>query len=352
MVHGSTAKQPYAEWEIEKTFLTHYIPYTSPSQLVFYTLRKDNTISWKGNFYSVPLGTYKGRGSKVSLSVENNYLLIKNMESVEICRHPIAAGKGLKIKNTDHSRDKSAVIKEMMELACSLLDHPEKGLQFLSAAKTAKPRYIRDQVILFRNVIEMGGIFSSLDQLILKAEKEAIGYMDYTINLLGTEAAHREQNDIKKRIKEARLPRSSDLAAYDYGFENGLSKTRLNQLRELNWLDQIYNIILMGPSGTGKTFLAAGLCSDAVQKGYKAYFRTMEELINMLKMKDFTKTAMAEYKRLSKASLIVIDDIMLFPVEKNQAVNLFNFINNLYEKTSFIITTNKKPTQWATMLND
>jgi DNA replication protein DnaC len=43
---------------------------------------------------------------------------------------------------------------------------------------------------------------------------------------------------------------------------------------------------------------------------------------------------------------------MLFPVEKNQAVSLFNFINNLYEKTSFIITTNKKPTEWATMLND
>jgi DNA replication protein DnaC len=199
---------------------------------------------------------------------------------------------------------------------------------------------------------KMGGIFSNLDQLILKAESEAIGYMDYTVNLFGTEATHREQNDIKKRFKAAKLPRSSDLTAYDHGFENGLSKTRLNQLRELNWLDQVYNIILMGPSGTGKTFLAAGLCSDALQKGYKAYFRTMEELINMLKMKDFTRTAMAEYKRLSKASLIVIDDIMLFPVEKNQAVNLFNFINTLYERTSFIITTNKKPTEWATMLND
>ena len=113
---------------------------------------------------------------------------------------------------------------------------------------------------------------------------------------------------------------------------------------------QIYNIILMGPSGTGKTFLAAGLCADAVARGYSAYFRTMEELINMLKMKDFTRTAKADYKRLLKASLIVIDDIMLFPIEKTHAVSLFNFINNLYEKTSFIITTNKKPTEWAAML--
>ena len=43
---------------------------------------------------------------------------------------------------------------------------------------------------------------------------------------------------------------------------------------------------------------------------------------------------------------------MLFPIEKNYAVSLFNFINNLYEKTSFIITTNKKPTEWAAMLDD
>lgn len=87
--------------------------------------------------------------------------------------------------------------------------------------------------------------------------------------------------------------------------------------------------------------MASGLCADAVDKGYRAYFRTMEDIVNMLKLKDMTRTAMADYKRLTKADLIVIDDIMLFPVEKNQAVALFNFINLLYESTCFIITTNK-----------
>ena len=53
--------------------------------------------------------------------------------------------------------------------------------------------------------------------------------------------------------------------------------------------------------------MSAGLCADAVVKGFSAYFRTMKEYINMLKMKDFTKTAMSEYKRLTKANLIVID---------------------------------------------
>jgi len=198
----------------------------------------------------------------------------------------------------------------------------------------------------------MSGMSAILDQALHEAETETASYLDYTIRLLKAEADHREQKDAQRRRKSARLPKASDLGTYDYAFDNGLPKSRLTQLRELDWLDQIYNIILMGPSGTGKTFIAAGLCADAVQKGYKAYFRTMDDIIGMLKMKDFTQTAKAEHKRLMNANLIVIDDIMLFPVEKPQAVALFNLVNQLYEKTSFIITTNKSPTQWAQMLDD
>jgi DNA replication protein DnaC len=65
-----------------------------------------------------------------------------------------------------------------------------------------------------------------------------------------------------------------------------------------------------------------------------------------------TRTAMAEYKRLMKADLIILDDIMLFPVEKSVANALFNFVNQIYERTCFIITTNKSPAEWAKMLDD
>jgi len=199
---------------------------------------------------------------------------------------------------------------------------------------------------------KMSGMLACLDQALREAETGSMSYLDFTIRLLESEALHREKKDAERRLKTARLPRSNDLNMYDYTFDNGLTKSRMTQLRELDWLDQIYNIILMGPSGTGKSYIAAGLCADAVQKGYNAYFRTMDDIISMLKMKDFTQSAKADYKRLMKANLIVIDDIMLFPVEKPQAVALFNLINQLYEKTAFIITTNKSPSQWAKMLDD
>lgn len=208
------------------------------------------------------------------------------------------------------------------------------------------------QIRHYCGLFKMKGLSTAVDALISQAEAQGMGYLEFTRALLQSEADHREQGALHNRLKMARLPRSHELTQYDHSVENALTKARLNQLRELHWLDQIYNIILMGPSGTGKTFLAAGLCHQAATKGYKAYFRSMEELTGMLKTKDFARSARAEYKRLLKADLIVIDDIMLFPVEKNEAVALFNFINQLYEKTSFIITTNKKPAEWAQMLGD
>lgn len=195
-------------------------------------------------------------------------------------------------------------------------------------------------------------IAQHFDDLLLEAETSKVSYLDYVYLLLEKEANVREQKNLERRIKTAKLPLNHNLNDFDYTAENGITKTQLSQLRELNWIDQIYNIVLMGPSGTGKTYIAAGLCNEAVIKGYKAYFRTMDDIVTMLKTKDISLLAKADYTRLIKANLIVIDDIMMFPIDKQTAVALFNLINLLFEKVAFIITTNKSPREWAQMLDD
>ena len=150
----------------------------------------------------------------------------------------------------------------------------------------------------------------------------------------------------------ARLPRVHDLDDYDYKASSSIGIKQMKQLRELMWVDQLYNLVLMGPSGTGKTYLAGGLVNDAIKKGYRAYFTTMADLIGVLKCKEIISSAMNTYKRYTKAHLIAIDDIMMFPVQKNEAVALFNLINHLHEQCSVIITSNKSLGQWAETLND
>jgi hypothetical protein len=161
MAHGTTQLQPAAEWETEKAFLSPYAAYEIKALPLPYTIRKDNTISWKGCFYSVPAGTYKGRGCKVAVHTENGSIIISDLpagqaglQGKEICRHTIAVGKGQKVTNTDHSRNKTAAIDELMELVCVLLDNAQQGRVMLAAIRLHKPRYIRDHIVVVRQCIE------------------------------------------------------------------------------------------------------------------------------------------------------------------------------------------------------
>jgi len=204
----------------------------------------------------------------------------------------------------------------------------------------------------YANQLKLSGIQDQVEELIRKASEKKCSYLDFSLNLLETEINQRRQRDLERRIKAAKLPLKHDLDLYDYSFMNGISKQQLSQLRECQWLEQNYNVVLMGPSGIAKTYIAAGLCYDALKIGYKAYFRTMEQINETLTMKDITRSALVEYNKLLKANLLVIDDIMMFALEKKQAVQLFNFINHLHEKASFIVTTNKSPQDWVKMLDD
>lgn len=204
----------------------------------------------------------------------------------------------------------------------------------------------------YADILRLTQTKNTPEDIIHKAQIEKPSYAEFTLELLKREVLHRQKTDLERRMKLARLPKDHKLEHYDFNVANGMTVPQLKQLRELIWLEQNYNLILMGPSGTGKTYIAAGLVHDAVMVGYKSYFITMEELITILKMKEMTSSAMNAYNRLLKAHLIAIDDIMLFPVKKHEAVAFFNLINHLHEQTSVIITTNKSPKQWAETLED
>jgi len=190
------------------------------------------------------------------------------------------------------------------------------------------------------------------ERFIHQAQIDKPSYLDYTHDILDQEVRQRQKTDMERRLKLAHLPKDHNLDLYDPNFASGMNKNQLQELRELLWLEQAYNIILMGPSGIGKTYIAAGLVHDALNQGYRAYFTGMEDLITVLKMKEMTSSALNAYNRYLKAHLIAIDDIMLLPVKKHEAVAFFNLINHLHQQCSIIITTNKSPKQWVEAWED
>lgn len=200
--------------------------------------------------------------------------------------------------------------------------------------------------------LRLSGIGNNIPQLLEEAQQKSPSYDEFIHNLFAYEVKAREAKQLLIKLKLAKLPLNHDLQNYDFNFTSGLSPTQLNQLRELNWLDQCYNIMFSGPSGTGKTFISAGLAYDAIKQGHKVYFRNINDILATLRLKEITPNAAKEYKRLTEAQLIIIDDVMTLPLGKDDGNRFFVFINQIYETTSFIITTNKSPAEWAKSLDD
>lgn len=200
--------------------------------------------------------------------------------------------------------------------------------------------------------LRLSYIPNNIDQIIVDAQNSKPTYQDFLENVLKEETKTREYKAYLNRMKQAKLPPEYDLDKYDYSHSTGVSERQLHELRQLAWLNQAYNLILMGPSGTGKTYIASGLIYDALKAGKKAYMISMEDILTCLRTKDISTSALTTYNKWLKADLLAIDDIMLFPVKKDESASFFNLINSLHEKTSVIITTNKAPTEWVQTLND
>ena len=108
----------------------------------------------------------------------------------------------------------------------------------------------------------------SLDEIIHTAQENDYSYLDLIGYVLDCEITYRQDKAREKRIKEAGFPYPKYLKDFDLSFCKAISKKQFKQLSELAWIDGIYNLILSGPPGVGKTHLAIGLGYQACEEGY------------------------------------------------------------------------------------
>lgn len=164
-IHSTTKKSPAAELQFELPQLKTYYPVSHVNTFKQYALRKTNKVCYKSNFYTVPRGTYKGRGSKVFLSKQANQLNIYLEEftggkpkKILIAEHTISKEKGETIRNSDHMRDKEKSIKQMISQVTELFSDKQKAETFLKKIYATKPRYIRDQLQVIKKVVDDSGV--------------------------------------------------------------------------------------------------------------------------------------------------------------------------------------------------
>jgi DNA replication protein DnaC len=191
-----------------------------------------------------------------------------------------------------------------------------------------------------------------LEDILKLSTEKALSYEKFLESLLKHEIKSREQKKIEQRMKQALFPEYKTIDEFDIAEQQSLSRRQLNQLMELTWIEQGFNLILLGPPGVGKTHLAVGLGIHAIHNGYKVVFITMNDLVHYLKTQEILRSARARIKRILDADLVIIDDLMFMAMEKHEANLLFQLINKLYGQTSIIITSNKGPEDWGELLGD
>jgi len=191
-----------------------------------------------------------------------------------------------------------------------------------------------------------------LDEFLLEAEAEKLSYQQFLNRLVKHELSRREEKQRDKWLKWAAFPEYKTLDEFNLAEQQSLSKKQLQHLRELLWVEQVYNLLLLGPPGVGKTFLAIGLGIEAIDKGYKVSFIQMDTLISLFKTQEISQNSRTRMKRLISSDLVIIDDLMFMAMDRNEANMFFQLINKLYGQTSIIITSNKGPEDWGELLGD
>ena len=160
--------------------------------------------------------------------------------------------------------------------------------------------------------------------------------------LLVEEVAGRGRSMLASRRKAAGFPTGKTFAAWDPAVSSIPAPTQ-QALRTLEWVHRRENLVVCGPSGTGKTFFLEALGQAVVQTGRRVAWFTLEQLGVLVRAHRTDDTVTRAVTRILRADLVVVDDIGLLPVSHDAAEGLYRIVDAAYEKRSIALSSNLHP---------
>lgn len=194
--------------------------------------------------------------------------------------------------------------------------------------------------------LRLSGMLQTLETRAAQAAERNLTPTEFLAILLDDELERRDQNRLGRLVAEAGIDPGKTLAQFDFTAAPQINRTLVLELADCTFVHRAENVLLSGPTGTGKSHVGNALAWEAVKRGHTAYVRSTQRLLSDLQAARANGTFTRRFARICSVGLLVIDDFGLRPLAPAAAEDFYELIRERYERKSVIITSNRAFPEW------
>ena len=200
--------------------------------------------------------------------------------------------------------------------------------------------------------LKLGRLLDTLPERIVLADQQDMPLQDVLLMLFTDEIARRESSAADARAREASLDPSMRLERWDKGAKVSFDKRVLGELTSLRFLESHQHVVVLGPVGVGKTFVAQALGHIACRSGYRVSFVRADAMLRRLRQSRLDNSREAEMIALTTVDLLILDDFALEAMSKEESKDVYQLFLERTGRASMIVTSNRDTSEWLPMFDD